>query len=79
MNIPDNVGGMFIFINVSKYGYKSDLFCELLLDKFKVAATPGIFFGRKWDSHIRISLSNNKKEFMIAINKLSKFIMSISN
>ena len=41
--IPTYVGGMFIFIDISKYGYKSDLFCEKLLYYQKVAATPGIF------------------------------------
>tara|TARA_A100001011_G_C14247863_1_gene816423 strand:- start:1 stop:1161 length:1161 start_codon:yes stop_codon:yes gene_type:complete len=77
--IPSYVGGMFIFIDISKFGLKSDIFCEKLLNEYKVAATPGIFFGSSWDSHIRISLSNYKNEFKLAINKLANFISSLKN
>ena len=77
--VPKNTGGMFIFIDISKFGLKSDIFCERLLIKYKVAVTPGIFFGKKWDSHIRISLSNYQKEFIIAIDKLYLFISSLEN
>lgn len=77
--IPSYVGGMFIFIDISKFGLKSDIFCEKLLNEYKVAATPGIFFGSNWDSHIRISLSNYKNEFKLAINKLTNFISSLKN
>ena len=77
--IPIYVGGMFIFIDISRFGFKSDIFCEKLLSEYKVAATPGIFFGSSWDSHIRISLSNYKKEFKIAINKLANFVSSLKN
>ncbi len=76
--IPSYVGGMFIFINISKYGMKSDLFCEKLLKEFKVATTPGIFFGSSWDNYIRISLSNYKNEFKSAINKLLTFTSSLN-
>ncbi len=77
--IPSYVGGMFIFIDISRFGLRSDIFCEKLLSEYKVAATPGIFFGSNWDSHIRISLSNYKNEFKIAINKLVNFISYLKN
>ena len=73
-HLPSKKGGMFLFIDISDYGLKSDLFCEKLLNKYKVATTPGIFFGKKWNDHIRISLSCNHNEFKIAVNKLSKFL-----
>lgn len=77
-NLPDIVGGMFIFIDISRFNLKSDIFCEKLLKTYKVACTPGIFFGKKWDSHIRISLSISHKEFIRSVDKFSNFIDSIN-
>ena len=72
--LPDFIGGMFVFIDISRFGIKSDEFCEKLLHAYKVACTPGIFFGKKWDYHIRISLSNDHKIFVQSIKKLFKFM-----
>ncbi len=76
-DLPNIVGGMFLLINISNFNLKSDQFCEELLKKHKVAATPGIFFGKNWDRYIRVSLSCDHLEFKKAINKLSIFIESI--
>ncbi len=77
IKLPSKIGGMFLFIDVSNYGLKSDMFCEQLLKNYKVATTPGIFFGKKWDSYIRVSLSCNNTEFKKATDKLFKYINSI--
>ena len=68
---------MFLLINISNFNLKSDQFCEELLKRHKVAATPGIFFGKNWDKYIRVSLSCDHLEFKKAINKLSIFIETI--
>lgn len=72
--LPDLIGGMFVFIDISRFRIKSDEFCEKLLNTYKVACTPGIFFGKKWDYHIRISLSSDHKIFVLSIKKLFKFM-----
>lgn len=75
--LPDLLGGMFVFIDISRFGLKSDEFSEKLLHSYKVACTPGIFFGKKWDFYIRISLSNDHKIFIKSIEKLIKFMDSL--
>jgi aspartate/methionine/tyrosine aminotransferase len=71
---PKFMGGMFVFLDISRYKLKSDIFCEKLLINEKVACTPGIFFGENWDTHIRISLSSDHQDFIKAIEKFFSFI-----
>jgi aspartate/methionine/tyrosine aminotransferase len=56
-----------------RYGTSEILAPLLFLDKFKVFTTPGVFFGKEWDDHIRISLSCNEILFKKAIDRLIKF------
>ncbi len=69
---PSN-GGLFIFVNISKLKIKSDKFCSEFLKKTNVATTPGIYFGKKWDDHVRISLAANEKVFRKGANLFEKF------
>ena len=73
--ISESNGGLFVFLNISKDGRTSDAFCRDLIDETNVACTPGIFFGKNWDSFIRISLAINEISFKKAINLLINFII----
>ena len=66
-------GGLFVLINISKTKVKSDNFSYKFLKLFNVATIPGIHFGKNWDDHVRISLTENKKNFILGIQRLLKF------
>jgi len=66
-------GSLFAFLNISKSRIKSDIFCNELLKKFKVATIPGFYFGLRWDDHVRISLVENSKIFKEGIQRLMSF------
>ena len=68
---------MFCFVNISKTKINSDEFSYRLLKKFKVATIPGIFFGKRWNDHIRVSLCNEPSEFRNGVIKLAKFTESL--
>ena len=74
INIYKPMGGLFIFLDISKTRMKSEEFVYKLLKKYKIATISGITFGKKWDSFIRISLVSKNSEFKRGIILLSKFI-----
>ena len=72
--VSKSEGGLFAFVNISKYGKCSDIFCRDLIDKTNVACTPGIFFGTNWDKFVRVSLAIDQKSFQKAIELIIKFV-----
>ena len=78
---PD--GAFYIFIDLSLYKDKLDFeysfsieFCNQLLDKYEVAAVPGIAFGL--DDYIRISYACSEEKFLTGIDRLNAFLTSLS-
>ena len=70
-------GGFFYFVDISKSGMNSNDFCAALIEETGIAATPGIAFGKDWDTHIRFSLAVDKEILIHAGNLLKEFIQSI--
>ena len=77
IKVINSEGGLFCFVDISKTKLKSDKFCFELLKKYFVAATPGVFFGAKWDDFIRISLAIDNRKFQSAIKQLKKFVNNL--
>ena len=72
-----------MFIDLSLYKNKLDFedsfsieFCNQLLDKYEVAAVPGIAFGL--DNYIRISYACSEEKFLTGIDRLNAFLTSLS-
>lgn len=72
---PD--GGFFLFLNISNLNISSDRFAYLLLKNKKIAVTPGIVFGKKWDKFVRICFATSQKDFVTGIRGLKEFIDEI--
>jgi len=51
---PD--GGLYIFLKAGRPGFQSDRYALNLLQKYKVAVTPGKIFGEGYTNHFRVSL-----------------------
>lgn len=60
----------YYFIDITKTNYNSLDFSNLLLDKYKIAVTPGIAFGKHFDNYIRISLATELKTIKDFISRL---------
>lgn len=78
---PD--GAFYIFIDLSSYKSKLDFkdsfsieFCSQLLDKYEVAAVPGIAFGL--DDYIRISYACSEDNFLLGLDRLDSFLKSLN-
>jgi aminotransferase len=65
--------GMFCFTKFDINDTGSDKIAVALLKDQCVAVTPGIAFGKRWDSYLRISLSSKENDFQEAITRFVRF------
>ena len=66
-------GGLFAFLDIRSLGLTSDDFCCRLLERYAVAATPGLVFGRNWDGFVRVSLATDSESFSDGVHRLAEF------
>jgi len=72
-------GGFMAFPNVSKLGMSSLETCEFLLEKAKVATTPGIVFGRQGEGHLRFIYSSPIEEIEKGLDRVRIALEGISH
>jgi aspartate aminotransferase len=73
---PEPTGAFYMFPNISKLGMKSLDFCDGLLEKYQVAAVPGVAFGA--DDCIRLSYATSVENIHKGMERLAKYIKTIS-
>jgi aspartate aminotransferase len=73
---PVPTGAFYMFPNISKLGMKSLVFCDGLLEKYQVAAVPGVAFGA--DDCIRLSYATSVENIHKGMERLAKYIKTIS-
>ncbi len=76
ISCPKPEGAFYVFVDISKTGQKSLDFCKNLLESQQLAAIPGIAFGA--DDCIRLSYATDMKTIETGMERLSKFVSSIS-
>jgi aminotransferase len=75
VNLPK--GAFYIFPSIKKFNMNSEEFCELLLEKKKVACVPGSAFGVGGEGFMRISYCYSDKELEMALDLIGEFIKEI--
>lgn len=73
LSAPPSLGGLFAFVDISATGMGSDDLATALLEEESVAVTPGIVFGKGWDTHVRVSLAIDTGSFAEGIGRLDAF------
>ena len=70
--IPDEIHGAFyVYADISKFSQDSELFCSSLLNKQKVAITPGTDFGQhKAKQHVRFAFTTSMADLLIGVERL---------
>jgi alanine-synthesizing transaminase len=76
--IPKPKGTMFVWAEIPEEfkGIGSLEFSKLLIEKAKVAVSPGIGFGNYGEGHLRFALVENEKRIMQAVRGIRKFLNS---
>ena len=76
--IPKPKGTMFVWAEIpeSFQSMGSLEFSKLLIEKAKVAVSPGVGFGNYGEGHLRFALVENEKRIMQAVRGVRKFLHS---
>jgi aspartate/methionine/tyrosine aminotransferase len=69
-------GAFYIFINVEKYTSNCYEFAFEILEKARVAVTPGVDFGGFGEGYIRISYANSLDNIRKGVERLGDFLGS---
>lgn len=70
-------GAFYVFPDFSAVGLSSQTLAELLLQKAGVCSTPGIVFGKKYDSHLRFSYAASITDIQEGIAVLAEFLLNL--
>lgn len=64
-------GAFYVYADISRYSDNSQSFCQLMLEKYGVAMTPGSDFGEyKSNQYVRMSFTTSKENLELAIERL---------
>lgn len=69
-------GAFYLFPKISDTGLNSSAFCEKMLLEAQVAAVPGIAFGA--DDYIRISYATSMENIEKGLDRMERFVKSLS-
>ncbi|OIQ11313.1 aspartate aminotransferase [Moorella thermoacetica] len=67
-------GAFYALANVKKYTGDSYSFAFEILEKARVAVTPGIDFGRNCEGYLRISYANSLENIKEGLDRLAEFL-----
>ena len=70
-------GAFYVFPDFSTYNLSSNTLAELILKKIGITSTPGIAFGKKYDSHLRFSYATELSEIKEGLATLSDFLLTL--
>ncbi|MDD3807613.1 MAG: pyridoxal phosphate-dependent aminotransferase [Candidatus Marinimicrobia bacterium] len=74
-------GGYFLFFNYQEYcekKIKSIDFSKLLLEKYKVAVVPGIYFGETGEGYIRIAFATDEKSIQEGFARIRQCLTDLN-
>ncbi len=64
-------GAFYVFCDISKTGFTSDVFCDRLLEETYTAVIPGKSFGS--DQHVRFSFACSEKDIEEGVERIVKW------
>jgi aspartate/methionine/tyrosine aminotransferase len=74
----DPRGAFYVLADVRKYTADSLAFAFEVLEKAKVAVTPGIDFGQNGEGYLRLSYANSLENIEEGMNRLETYLYSQS-
>lgn len=74
IDVPPD-GAFYVYINIASTGLKAVEFCDLLLQKYHVAMTPGADFGEhRADQYVRLSFATGDDELDLGLARLKAMV-----
>lgn len=80
MGLPcfEPYGAFYVFPNIDRFGMTSEEFARRLLQEQRVAVVPGDAFGKCGEGFLRISYAYSIENLKVALEKIQKFIDTLS-
>ena len=72
LSFPEPEGAFYVFVDISKFGMDSGIFCTRMIREGKVAAVPGSCFGA--EGYIRLSYCYSDAELKKGLDRMERFI-----
>lgn len=72
--LPD--GAFYFFINIEKFGFDSESFCEKMLREGLVGLLPGVYFGT--EGHVRLSYCYSDEDLQEGLDRMEAFLKTLS-
>ena len=72
LDFPKPEGAFYVFVDIRKFGLRSDEFCTRLIREGKLATVPGTCFGV--EGYLRISYCYSEEELKKGLDRLEAFI-----
>ena len=77
MNVIENNGPFYVYVDIKKYGIDSETFCLRLLDEEQVGVLPGKYFYE--EGTIRMAICIPLEKCKEGCERLKKFIERYEN
>lgn len=75
LSYPQPQGAFYVFPDIRKFGLRSDVFCQRLIQQGKLAAVPGSCFGV--EGFLRLSYCYQDRELEKGMNRLENFLATL--
>jgi len=75
LEVQEPEGAFYMFINIEKYGMKSEEFCTKMLKEGLVGLIPGIYFGT--EGYMRLSYCYSDEDLKEGLDRIEKFIKTL--
>jgi len=75
LEVQEPEGAFYLFINIEKYGMKSEEFCLKMLKEGLVGLIPGVYFGT--EGYMRLSYCYSDEDLKEGLDRVEKFIKTL--
>lgn len=75
LSYPQPQGAFYVFPDIRKFGLRSDVFCQRLIQQGKLAAVPGSCFGV--EGFLRLSYCYREQELEKGMDRLENFLATL--
>ena len=75
LEVQEPEGAFYMFINIEKYGMKSEEFCLKMLKEGLVGLIPGVYFGT--EGYMRLSYCYSDEDLKEGLDRVEKFIKTL--
>ena len=75
LEVQEPEGAFYMFINIEKYGMKSEAFCTKMLKEGLIGLIPGVYFGT--EGYMRLSYCYSDEDLKKGLDRIEAFIKTL--